>query len=158
MVSKHKYSENKGKNKEFLEILKKIEKVDHWSEYDIYELAKMDGDAYKIAYTIKKGVETTQLRKFYNEALKGYYALFHPSRRDDIAARTALAMLSPRAHYARQRKTISQEFLDFIKKSTDLSKFRVNNIEEFKKDYERFLQFFEAVVGYHKFFSKSEER
>ncbi len=140
-------------NKEFTQVLNYIEKqLKYWAEYPIDKLAKVNGHAYIVADTIRKSkVENSQLRKFYHEAQAGFAALMHPKRKDTEKALTTLAMLVPRAYYAKDRGSISDEFLDFLKAALHVEKFRSKNTREFENDYKRFMEFFEAVVGYHKY-------
>ena len=138
----------------FNSVIEKIRKIEYWAKYDVQDITKdEDGDAYIVADTLiqEDKIDNSQLRKFYNEALDGYIALTHPSKKDMEKAKTVIAMIVPRAYYARERGNFKDIFLDFIKASCDLSKFRFDNYEKVKDDYKKFIQFFEALVGYHKY-------
>lgn len=138
---------------EVIKILDKIDKLPHWEKYSIDEITQFEsGDAYIVANNIVKDrkPQSSQLRKFYDEALSGLAAL---SLKDLEDAKTTLSMLKPRVMYAKSREQslVGITFSEFVKHATNLSKFRYDDVDLFLKDYQKFINFFESVVGYTKY-------
>ncbi len=84
-----------------------------------------------------KRVSSSQLRNFFNEVRSleakigsGEFEMYRPH----------IKMLKAKVAYARDRGKVSKAFDDLISKCVDL-------IED-KKDFEAFVLFFEAIVGY----------
>jgi len=96
---------------------------------------------------VKKVLEKnkiTQLRKFYDEVLKFSSDLKKGEEYNQILP--YLKMLNAKAAYAEGRRLITDEFKSFIKLS-------VGNLnEDDPKDFELFASFFEAFMGYYKYF------
>ncbi|MHA1687570.1 MAG: type III-A CRISPR-associated protein Csm2 [Candidatus Heimdallarchaeaceae archaeon] len=133
---------------EVKKIWEKLSKISRWAEYSFVDIAKENGDAYLIAQEIKndRKPEPSQLRKYYDEVLRGGI-LLKKLDPDIEKARRIIAMLNPRIKYAYSRGLVGDTLVEFIKLATSETKFS-KNAEEFKKDYERFQSFFEALIGY----------
>ena len=83
----------------------------------------------------------TQLRKFYDEIVSlNMQAKTSPYGWENILP--LVHMVSAKAAYARGRKLISDNFLNFIKDS-------VNQVEE-PKDLDVFNSFFESFIGFYR--------
>ncbi len=149
---------NKRDNREKVDVqsvFNRIKALKRWSEYDIDEMTKLKGDAYKVAQqmTYEKKPESTQLRKFYDEALKGYTLLKKP-KSDIKEVLKILSMLKPRIMYASARGVVKKTFIEFINSSIDMKKFQMGTFNDFKEDYDYFIMFFESIVGYHRYLSE----
>ena len=131
------------------------QEMKYWQFYPSEQFARKEGDAYIVANEILERqpvVKSSQLRKFYNEAILGFNAMqsTSSSHNDVEYARTILAMLLPRIYYARSRNTINKAFLRFMEAALNLEKFH-KDYSNFRQDYLQFIRFFEAVVGYHNY-------
>ncbi|MHA1401864.1 MAG: type III-A CRISPR-associated protein Csm2 [Candidatus Heimdallarchaeaceae archaeon] len=131
-----------------------MEKISYWAQYPIDDFATTKGDAYKIAEAFckesgkdKSKNKSSQLRKFYDATLKVRNKI--KTSIDD--AKVQLMMVVPRVYYSHSRSLITDAVKDFITYSLDLKKFREDSLENFTADYNRFIQFFEALIGYHYF-------
>ena len=85
-----------------------------------------------------------QIRKFYDEILKYNSALMHGEQYGNIYP--YLKMLIAKAKYSEARKLVTSEFTYFIEKC--LNNLRENN----QKDFEILIDFFEAFMGYYKYY------
>lgn len=91
----------------------------------------------------------TQIRKFYDEVLRFDSMLkTDPNEFDSILP--YLKMLNAKAAYAMGRDLVSKGFKDFLAKSLE-------QIKD-KDDFDVFSSFFEAFMGYYKFFNEKGER
>ncbi|MFQ6087614.1 MAG: type III-A CRISPR-associated protein Csm2 [Candidatus Methanofastidiosia archaeon] len=90
----------------------------------------------------KVEMKTSQLRKFFDSARKIEADLFTKGE-DWNGAKVDFYLLKPKLAYAKGRDLIPEQFYNII--MTCLS-----NIDS-KEDFKRFMQFFEAIVAYHKF-------
>ncbi|MHA1204190.1 MAG: type III-A CRISPR-associated protein Csm2 [Candidatus Heimdallarchaeaceae archaeon] len=133
----------------------KMAKKEYWAKYDVSEFAPKDGDAYKIATAFKIESKNTsknrssQLRKFYDGVLKTKIKLQLGKEEKINEALASILMIVPRAHYARHRNLITDAVIDFLSTAIDKKKFRTDNIKHFTEDFDRFLKFFESVIGYN---------
>ena len=152
---KNKYE--KSETVDVQSVFNKIKALKKWSDYekDIDEMTKLKGDAFKIAQqmTYERKPESSQLRKFYDEVLKGYTLLKSP-KPDVKEVRQILSMLRPRIMYASARGVVKKTFVEFINSSIDMKRFRTGILEDFKEDYNYFIKFFESIVGYHRYLSE----
>ncbi len=146
------------KSEDLIKFFKdKIASKKNWSEYPVIDFAPKSGDAYKIAEAFKKESKSTQnkstqLRKFYDQALKAKLKLQGSNDKEALNnAISIMMMIEPRAYYSFSRGYITQAVIDFISTALDKSKFRTNTKEEFEEDYNRFLKFFESVISYNTF-------
>lgn len=86
----------------------------------------------------------SQLRKFYDEVISFDSRLQGSQEKDEFEKLLPyIKMLNAKAAYAKARDLISDEFVDFIKKSISLVSDR--------KDFDVLKTFFEAFMGYYKY-------
>ncbi|WKZ15878.1 MAG: type III-A CRISPR-associated protein Csm2 [Candidatus Jettenia caeni] len=103
---------------------------------------------YDEARTSNKLNKPTQIRKFYDEVLRFDSMLkTNPADFDNILP--YLKMLNAKAAYAMGRDLVSKGFKDFISNS-------LNQIKD-KNDFDIFASFFEAFMGYYKFYDEKGE-
>lgn len=115
---------------------------------------KAEGWAKEISQASdSKKNKPTQLRKFYDEVIRFDGALKSvPSEKQKdefLMLLPYLKMLNAKVSYAEGRDLVSKEFKDFIKKSLA----EVNDIE----DFNAFAGFFEAFMGFHKYYFEKEK-
>ena len=101
--------------------------------------------AIKLAEDHEKGRgsvnKRTQIRKFYDEVVR--LDTTAKTRKDEWEfILPQVHMLAAKAAYARGRKLVSDDFLNFIKSSIDQV--------EIQKDLTIFTSFFEAMMGYYR--------
>lgn len=116
----------------------------------------VDSKALKFATDFKNEVgrgkrnaplASSQLRKFYHEFKRIERTIIMQTSRENKEAKFLeqlpfIRLIKSKANYAKESEHIRQDFLDFIKSGID----SINDL----KDFEAFLIFFEAVVGYSK--------
>ncbi len=124
-------------------------------------LELLDGEARAFAQKLAGKINKTQLRRYYNEVV-------HLQRRLDLMAeqiqgpdprqeafdrlRAEFVMLKAKAHYAngRSRRVFPDELLQFFVNHTHA----VKNV----RDFDAFCRHFQAVVAFHEYYGKEEER
>lgn len=97
----------------------------------------------------KKGKvdKRSQIRKFYDEVLN--FSLRLKNKPDDFEKMLPyIKMLKAKVAYAKGRDLISEDFKKFITESLD-------KIKD-KDDFDVFVSFFEAFMGYYKLYRPSE--
>ncbi len=92
-----------------------------------------------------KANKPTQIRKFYDEVVR-FGSILKTNPNEFNSMLPYLKMLNAKAAYAMGRDLITKEFKDFI--STSL-----NQIKD-KDDFEAFSDYFEAFMGYYKFYDE----
>lgn len=85
----------------------------------------------------------SQIRKFYDDAIK--YGNDLRNGEDYALILPYLKMLNAKVAYAEGRKLVTPEFKTFMKLSLD-------QLSNDHRDYEVFASFFEAFMGYYKYF------
>ncbi len=88
-----------------------------------------------------KGVNKTQLRRFYGEAMSERRRM-----QSDNQAKVTMALLKAKAHYAGARDRKNKVLADFFGHHAGLV--------STKGDFMCFMQHFEAAVAYHRFFEE----
>jgi len=89
----------------------------------------------------KKENKRSQIRKFYDEVVRlDMEARSKPQEWDNILP--LVHMLTAKAAYAKGRKLVSDNFLNFIRSSIE----QISG----KKDLELFANFFEAFIGFYR--------
>jgi len=88
--------------------------------------------------------KASQIRKFYDEVLK--FSNDIKSGEDFKLILPYLKMLNAKAAYAEGRKLITNEFKTFVKLSVE------QITEDNPKTFELFSSFFEAFMGYYKYY------
>lgn len=104
-----------------------------------------DAWAKKIKEKGKDKNKISQIRKFYDEVL-----LFQSRIKDEAQFKKMLPlikMLNAKAAYAFGRKHITEEFRQFITNC-------VSNVKN-RKDFEVFLKFFEAFMGFYRYYDET---
>ncbi len=91
----------------------------------------------------KKENKRTQIRKFYDETVR-LDMLTKSRSKEWVSIIPMVHMLTAKAAYARGRKLISENFMNFIKVS-------VNQIER-PEDLNVFCNFFEAFMGFYRLY------
>lgn len=133
---------NKNKNVND-EIIKRLEDINQLSDLSIKEIADENGYADKVAKGSKK-LKTNQLRKFFN-AVK---LIEQKTSWDEIEPEFYL--LKPKLAVAVGRKVVPEPFYDFMMKM--MSKVDVGSEEDKLKNFKVFVDFFESIVAYHKYY------
>lgn len=135
---------NRNKNKNVNdEIIKRLEDINQLSDLSIKEIADENGYADKVAKGSKK-LKTNQLRKFFN-AVK---LIEQKTSWDEIEPEFYL--LKPKLAVAVGRKVVPEPFYDFMMKM--MSKVDVGSEEDKLKNFKVFVDFFESIVAYHKYY------
>ena len=102
--------------------------------------------AQSIAQTlVKEGLTSTQLRRFFHE-IRRLQALTGSTEEEFLKARPYVKMVHSKAAYASRNRDFPSSFYKFLS----------SNIEDIasREDFDKFIQYFEAVVGY--FYAYSE--
>lgn len=121
----------------------------------------LDDEAREFARRLAGKINKTQLRRYYNEVVNLQRRLDlmaeqiqGANRREQAFARlrAEFKMLKAKAHYAngRSKKTFPDELLQFFVNHTHA----VNSAREF----DAFCRHFQAVVAFHEYYGKEEER
>ena len=123
--------------------------------------AREDGHAYRLAKAFGDDLKATQLRRFFGvikhaeRHMRSTVVESKESVQDataeamlDDQTRTNLALLMPVLAYAKARKLIPGGFYDIMKMCMGPTRLKS------EADLERFTQFMEALVAYHKLFEK----
>ena len=98
-------------------------------------------DLAKELSAFQKSNKRTQIRKFYDEVLR-LNSLAKSNQNDWDNILPYVNMLIAKATYARGRNLVTEEFVDFIKKS-------MGQIQD-PKDLDVFANLFEAFMGFYK--------
>lgn len=108
------------------------------------KLAKEIGENAKKVRRLDK---RSQIRKFYDEVLN--FASRLQSKPDDFEKMLPyIKMLNAKIAYAEGRELISKNFKNFISEA-------LNQIKD-KDDFDVFVSFFEAFMGYYRLYGPSE--
>lgn len=121
----------------------------------------LDGEAREFAKTLAGKINKTQLRRYYNDVVNLQRRLEllaqriqAPDSREQAfnRLRAEFKMLKAKAHYAngRSKKTFPDELLQFFVNHTHA----VNTA----RDFDAFCRHFQAVVAFHEYYGKEEER
>lgn len=150
-----KYSKSNSKkgNKNFkkgdkvLEIISKIESVSKLSEIKPKDYADVGGYADVIAKNFSKTLNTNQLRKFFGAVRD----IERNNTWDKIEPE--LYLLKPKFAVSVGRKLIPKDFfkvMEVCMNKIDVGK----TANEKEENFDTFVKFFEAIVAYHKYYSK----
>ena len=130
--------------KEINDIVDTINSCEMLSKMDIDELVAIDGVAYEIAgYAVDNGMKNTQLRSFF-EVLK---KLQRNKKWEDI--KPEFILLKPRMAVRVGRGKVEEGFFKVIIAAMD--KIEVDDEKDTLKNYNAFVEFFEAIIAYHKY-------
>lgn len=134
--------------KEINDIINDINGCKMLSEMDIDELVAIDGVAYEVAgYAVDNGMKNTQLRSFFEVIKK----LQRNKEWKDI--KPEFILLKPRMAVRVGRGKVEEGFFKVIVAAMD--KIEVENEKETMQNYKIFVEFFEAIIAYHKYLGDS---
>ena len=151
MAKRNNYKEKREKQipKEINDIVNKFNNCNNLSDITIDELVAIDGDAYEIAgYAVDNGMKNTQLRSFF-EAIK---KLERNKKWKDI--KPELILLKPRIAVRVGRGKVEEGFFKVIVAAMDKIEVK-DNEKETMKNFNVFVEFFEAIIAYHKYLGGS---
>ena len=129
-------------------ILEEIEDLKMLKDLGEKKFADEKGYADTIASRLR-GMKTTQLRKFFDSIRKIKEEL-KDGRWEDVEAEFYL--LKPKIAHARGRNLIPEEFNELMKvcmKKVDVGE----DSDEKKKNFEKMVEFLEAIVAYHRYYN-----
>ncbi len=143
MVHNKKYNKNNKCNGNINDIIKKLDNYTMLKEIDVKDLIdETNGFAYIIAENSSK-LKTSQLRKFFGAIrkmeTKNSWELIEPE----------FYLLKPRIAVGVGRNHVPRPFYNVIMKM--MEKVDVGSDEEKIENFKVFVDFFEAIVAYHKF-------
>ena len=136
---------NNNNSNEINNVINEMKKYDQLKDIDMKDLVDKDtGYAFKIAeFSKSKRMKTNQLRRFFGAVRK-------------IEGKTSWSemepqfyLLKPRMAASTGRGKIPKEFFNVI--SVAMDKVAVGDDEENLENFKLFVEFFEAIVAYHKF-------
>lgn len=136
---------NDNSNEEINEVIKKIGNYNQLKDVNMQDLVDdKNGFAYKVAkYSKAEKIKTNQLRKFFDAIRK----MEGKTSWDEIEPEFYL--LKPRMAVGVGRKTIKKPFYSVIVAA--MNKVNVGSDEDKLENFKVFVDFFEAIVAYHKF-------
>lgn len=124
-----------------------IEGYDRLSDIDIGKIVDVDdGYAYIIAKHSKNKIKTNQIRKFFDVIKK-----IEKSDDDWNTKRVQFYLLKPRLANAFGRKRITKEFYDVIIAAMNIVDIE-GDPEVSQKNFEYFVNLYESIIAYHKYF------
>jgi CRISPR-associated protein Csm2 len=129
-------------------ILAEIEALEMLKDLGEKKFADEKGYADTIASRLR-GMKTTQLRKFF-DSIRTIKVKLEEGGWD--AAKPEFYLLKPKIAHARGRNLIPEEFYEFLKvcmRKVDIG----DDNENKKKNFEKMVEFLEAVVAYHKYYN-----
>lgn len=142
---------NYGKNKkydnipdeinEIIEDIKSCEMLKYLDKEKLFD--DENGLAYKVADYYVEDLNTNQLRKFF-EAIR---TIEKKKKWEDMES--DFYLLKPRMAISVGRRHIEKPFFDVI--NTAMNKVKVGTPEEKVENFNVFVEFFEAIVAYHKY-------
>lgn len=138
-------NQNNGPN-EINEIINKINKLEKLADMSVKDFADEGGYADTVAKNSRK-LNTNQLRKFF-----GAVRLMEQKETwDEIEPEFYL--LKPRLAVSAGRKNIPKDFYNLM--MATMRKVDIGSEEEKLKGFKNFVDFFEAIVAYHKFYDET---
>lgn len=146
MVARNNRSNNGNEdNSEIKEIIRKINKLEKLSDMDESAYADENGYADKVAKA-SKGLNSNQIRKFFS-VVREIDMKHKKDNWDKI--KPEFYLLKPKFAYASGRGNIPKPFYNLMMKT--MSKVDKGNDDEKLENFKTFVNFFEAIVAYHKF-------
>ena len=141
-MAKSDYKNKKYKEIDYIE--NKIKEYDKISDIPTDLLVdKNTGFAYTIAESFKKNLKTNQLRKFFGAVRK------IESKNEWKDMEREFHLLKPRMASSTGRGKIPKKFFDVM--YVAMTKVDVGTPDEKKENFKIFVEFFEAIVAYHKY-------
>lgn len=136
-----------GKKKvpsEIKSIINTINKSEMLSKMDIDELIDIDGFAYEVAgYAVDNGMKNTQLRSFFDAIKK------MERNKEWKNIKTEFLLLKPRIAVRVGRGNVEEGFFNVITAAMD--KVEVGDEKDIMENFKVFVEFFEAIIAYHKY-------
>lgn len=132
-------------NNEINEIISEINRLDKLCDMSVKDFADEGGYADIVAKN-SKNLNTNQLRKF-------FAAVKVIEQKDDLSwekIEPQFYLLKPRLAVSVGRKNIPKPFYDLM--MAIMRKVDVGDEEDKLKSFNTFINFFEAIVAYHKFY------
>ncbi|WP_297887986.1 type III-A CRISPR-associated protein Csm2 [Sulfurihydrogenibium sp.] len=143
-----KHQQNQQKQPEIPNFTKQIKKASKLSDVLKPEVfAPPQGWADKIAKELSEQLKTSQLRKVFTEIKN----ICDKQIKGNATSKEEIYLLYPKLAYSKGRGLMPKEFYELLK--TCLEKLVDKNST--KEDFERFLQFFTAIVAYNKIHNKN---
>ena len=146
MARRNKYKSKREDKipKEINEIINDINNCSMLSNLNIDNLVAIDGVAYEVAgYAVDNGMKNTQLRSFF-EAVK---KLQRNKKLEDI--KPEFILLKPRMAVRVGRGKVEEGFFKVIVAAMD--KIETDDEKKTMKNFNAFVEFFEAIIAYHKY-------
>ncbi|MDP3566387.1 type III-A CRISPR-associated protein Csm2 [Sediminibacterium sp.] len=134
---------NQGNPEEIKKVIERINDVEQLKDITPKEYADEEGYADKIANNSQ--LDTTQLRKFFGAIRE----IEKEEKWSDME--TDFYLLKPKLAYAAGRDLIKKPFYQFM--MACMRKVDVGTEEEKVENFKVMVNFLEAVVAYHKFYS-----
>jgi CRISPR-associated protein Csm2 len=103
---------------------------------------KFDQKTKKEKKVLEKN-KISQIRKFYDEVLR--FSEYLKAGEDYKSILPYIKMLNAKAAYAEGRKLVTEDFKDFIKQT-------LAYLDDDPNSFKIFVSFFEAFMGYYKFY------
>ena len=128
-------------------ILEEIEDLEMLKDLGEKKFADEKGYADTIASRLR-GMKTTQLRKFF-DSIRTIKVKLKEGGWD--AAEPKFYLLKPKIAHARGRNLIPEEFYEFLK--VCMRKVDIGDDSEKKENFEKMVEFLEAVVAYHRYYN-----
>jgi len=127
-------------------IIKEIDKLQMLNQLKTKDFADENGFADKVAQKIR-GTKTAQLYKFFASIRKMQKGLKQTHEWNGIEG--AFYLLKPQIAYAKGRELIQNEFYRIL--MALFSKVDVGTNDEKIENFNKMVQFLEAIVAFHKF-------
>ena len=132
-------------------IKQHLENLEAVSQLRREDFAEENGYAHVLAKEFKDDLKPTQLHKFFHE-IKRVQQKVKREGEEAKFERGKILTLLPMLAYSAGRELIPKEFYDILK--ICLSKERLKTNEDFL----RFAEFMEAIMAFHKYITKTQER
>ena len=128
-------------------ILEEIEALTMLKDLGEKKFADEKGYADTIASKLR-GMKTTQLRKFF-DSIRTIKEKLKEDSWNEVEPKFYL--LKPKIAHARGRNLIPEEFYEFLK--VCMRKVDIGDESEKKENFEKMVEFLEAVVAYHRYYN-----
>ncbi|MFX0173064.1 MAG: type III-A CRISPR-associated protein Csm2 [Candidatus Hodarchaeota archaeon] len=131
-------------------IITKINGLDRLGNYLVKDFAEQGKDADIIAKVCQNSLKPSQMRRFFDQARRIQRDITYG--REWLVISPQISMLQPLLYYAKSRRVIPDEFLNIMRAS--LAKIdKGRNDAEKIENFQRFMEFFQAIVAYHKYYN-----
>lgn len=131
------------------DIISEINDCEMLSKIDITHLVDIDGIAYQVAgYAVDYDMKNTQLRSFFDAIKK----MERNGDWEDI--KPEFILLKPRMAVRVGRGKVEEGFFKVIEAA--MNKIDVGSEEDIEKNFKVFVEFFEAIIAYHKYLGEGD--